>query len=213
MNAMRYITKVFALAALGTVCASCGDVARAGRSPVFLVIESITASSGSGTGSIQSNVLQSDVQSRVTSPDPCTTTSPCVTVFNDTGTATFHLSLKDLGSANAATAPSTNNQVTITRYHVNYRRADGRNTPGVDVPYAFDGAGTVTVPETGKASLGFELVRHVAKSESPLAQLVNNPLLTITTIAEVTFYGQDLVGNEIQATGTIQVDFGNFADR
>ena len=35
----------------------------------------------------------------------------------------------------------------------------------------------------------------------------------ITTIAEVTFYGQDLVGNDIQATGSIQVDFGNFADR
>ncbi len=43
-------------------------------------------------------------------------------------------------------------------------------------------------------------------------QLVNNPTI-ITTIADVTFYGQDLVGNEIQATGSIQVDFGNFADR
>ena len=43
-------------------------------------------------------------------------------------------------------------------------------------------------------------------------QLINNPTI-ITTIAAVTFYGQDLVGNEIQATGNIQVDFGNFADR
>lgn len=212
MNAMRYITKVFALAALGTVCASCGDVARSGRSPVFLVIESITASQGGATGGTESNFLQSDVQRLVTTPDPCTAVSPCPTVYNDTGSATFHLSLKDLGNANLATAPSANNQVTITRYHVSYRRADGRNTPGVDVPYAFDGAGTVTVPETGKAALGFELVRHVAKGETPLVQLITNPSV-ITTIAEVTFYGQDLVGNEIQATGSIQVDFGNFGDR
>lgn len=212
MNAMRHITKVFALGALGAVCASCGDVARSGRAPVYLVIESITASQGGGTGSTQTSFLQSDVQRLLTTPDPCTATSPCATVYNDTGTATFHLSLKDLGTASVATAPSANNQVTITRYHVSYRRADGRNTPGVDVPYAFDGAGTVTVPDTGKASLGFELVRHVAKGESPLAQLVSNPSV-ITTIAEVTFYGQDLVGNEIQAAGSIQVDFGNFADR
>ena len=31
------------------------------------------------------------------------------------------------------------NAVTLTRYHVDYRRTDGRNTPGVDVPYSFDG--------------------------------------------------------------------------
>ena len=102
--------------------------------------------------------------------------------------------------------------MTLNRYHVSYRRSDGRNIPGVDVPYAFDGAATITVPATTSASVGFELVRHAAKLESPLAQLVNNPTI-ITTIAEVTFYGQDLVGNEIQATGSIQVDFGNFADR
>lgn len=80
------------------------------------------------------------------------------------------------------------------------------------MPYGFEGGGTVTVPESGKATLVFELVRHVAKAEAPLVQLINNPTV-ITTIAEVTFYGQDLVGNEIQATGNIQVDFGNFANR
>jgi len=28
----------------------------------------------------------------------------------------------------------------------------------------------------------------------------------------VTFYGQDLAGNDIEATGTIQVNFADFAD-
>ena len=44
---------------------------------------------------------------------------------------------------------------------------DGRNTPGVDVPYPFDGALTVTA--LGRALTGdFTLVRVQAKVEAPL---------------------------------------------
>lgn len=212
MNAMRHFTRLAILAALGAVTASCGDVARSGRAPVYLVIDSLGAISGGAASGTATGFLQSDVQRLLTTPEPCTATAPCATTFSDSGTATFHLALKDIGSVASPAAPSTNNQVTITRYRVNYRRADGRNTPGVDVPYGFDGGGTITVPASGTASFGFELVRHAAKGEAPLVQLINNPTI-ITAIAEVTFYGQDLVGNEIQATGNIQVDFGNFADR
>ena len=35
----------------------------------------------------------------------------------------------------------------------------------------------------------------------------------ITTIAEVTFYGRDQVGNDVTVSGTLQVDFGNFGDK
>jgi hypothetical protein len=110
-----------------------------------------------------------------------------------------------------ATAPSSNSEVTISRYHVAYRRADGRNTPGVDVPYAFDGAATATTVN-GVLSLSFELVRHVAKMESPLVELGSNSAI-ITTIAEVTFYGRDQVGNDVTVSGTLQIDFGNFGDK
>jgi hypothetical protein len=209
---MHHFTKFAVLSALAVASASCGDVARSGRAPVFLVIESITAASGGTTTSTTSNFLQSDVQRLVTTPDPCTATAPCPTVYSDNGTATFHLSLKDIGSTTVPTQPTSNNQVTLNRYHVSYHRADGRNTPGVDVPYPFDGAATITVPIGNAAGVTFELVRHDAKSEAPLVQLINN-FTIITTIADVTFYGQDLVGNDIQATGSIQVDFGNFADR
>jgi len=61
--------------------------------------------------------------------------------------------------------------VTITRYHVEYVRTDGRNTPGVDVPYAFDGATTGTIPINGNITLGFELVRSISKEEAPLVAL------------------------------------------
>lgn len=209
---MRHFTKLIVIAALAAGTASCGDVARNGRSPVFLVIDSLGAVSGGSTSATATSFLTSDVQRLDTKPAPCSDTSPCATTYGDAGEATFHISPKDIGPAGALTEPTSNNQVTLRRYRVTYRRADGRNTQGVDVPYAFDGAATVTVPATGTAKLGFELVRNAAKMEAPLVQLVNNPTI-ITTIADVTFYGQDLVGNEIQATGSIQVDFGNFADR
>jgi hypothetical protein len=77
------------------------------------------------------------------------------------------------------------------------------------VPYAFDGGVTGTVPPGGTATLSFELVRHTAKKESPLVQLIENPTI-IATIAEITFYGQDQVGNDVSATGMLQVNFGNF---
>jgi hypothetical protein len=194
MNAMRHYLKFLVLAAASVAAASCGDVARAGRAPVFLVINLLT--DGSGSSFLQSDVLTNG------------------SVTNDAGSVTLTLAQKDV-VGQGTLGPSSNNQVTITRYHVTYRRADGRNVQGVDVPYAFDGAATGTVPTSGTLKLGFELVRHVAKSESPLVQLANPSILTpvITTIADVTFYGQDLVGNEIQATGSIQVDFGNFADK
>jgi hypothetical protein len=111
-----------------------------------------------------------------------------------------------------AAAPSPLNQVTISRYRVMYRRADGRNTPGVDVPLAIDSAVTFTVPSDGQVTAAFELVRNVAKRESPLLALRTNGNI-ITTIADVSFFGRDQAGNDISATGSLTVNFGNFADR
>jgi hypothetical protein len=94
---------------------------------------------------------------------------------------------------------------------VKYRRADGHNVPGVDVPYDFDSALTMTVPATGVGEAAFQIVRHSAKEEAPLRALrFSNDI--ISTIAEVTFYGRDQAGNEISATGYMGVDFGDFAD-
>ncbi len=203
------------LAALGGVLAaatSCGDVVRSGRAPVMLVINQIQAAPGGGHGANQfTGFLLSDVLVLLTQPAPCSTTSPCPTVYDDSGQAVLSLALKDVGTPTTAATPTTNNQVTITRVHIRYVRADGRNTQGVDVPYEFDAAATVTVPPSGTATITFELVRHAAKEEPPL-QVLQNGQGIITTLAEVTFYGTDLVGNEVTATGTIQVNFGNFGD-
>lgn len=211
---MRHFTKIAVLLTVAASTVSCGDVVRQGRAPVYLIIDSLTASSGANASSSAGNgssFLLSDVLGSRTTPAPCTTTDPCPTVFNDNGSVTLRLALKDLGSTASPTAATANNEVTINRYRVTYRRADGRNTQGRDVPYAFDGAATGTVPRSGNLTIGFELVRHAAKGESPLVELVYNSSV-ITTIADVTFYGRDQVGNEVVVTGSIQIDFGNFGD-
>jgi hypothetical protein len=204
---MRTAIRLLGLAALLAATSSCGDAVRQGRSAGVLVVNSLQAAPGGGHGANTfGGTLLSDVQVLLTSPDPCKATAPCPTVFNDNGQAILSLAMKD-----TTVAPTTNNQVTIERYTVTFSRTDGRNTPGVDVPYPFDGAVTLTVAGGGNATVGFELVRHVAKEEAPLVQLIVNPSI-ITTIATVTFYGHDLVGNAVTATGSLVVEFGNFGD-
>lgn len=185
-----------AAAALLAASSACGDVVRQGRSPVFLVINSLTASRGSGAGNF-SGFLLSDVQ---------TGTGSTASISDDIGQAVLSLAAK-----NISVEPTTNNQVTIRRYRVDYMRTDGRNVAGVDVPYGFDGAATVTVPTDGTGTVTFEIVRHVAKAEAPLVQLANGANI-IDTIATVTLYGTDQVGNAVSVSGTIRVSFGNFAD-
>lgn len=199
---MRHLGTI-AVVAAALAGTSCGDVIRQGRSPVVLVVNSMQAAQGAKPTTFASG-LNSDVLNIITSPPPCTEANPCPTTFNDPGQATLSIAMKDV-----SVTPTTNNQVTITRYRVVYTRADGRNTPGVDVPYPFDGASTVTIPGGPAVTIGFELVRHAAKEEAPLVQLIGGQNL-ISTIATVTFYGTDLVGNDVQASGQIFITFGNF---
>jgi len=205
------LTRLLALLAAVAAGTSCGDVSRSGRSPVYLVMDSLEGIRGAAQPGQPSGVLISDVITFVTSPPPCSTTSPCSTIFGDTGQAVLHSSLKDIGTPTAPASPTTNNDVTITRYHVSFTRADGRNVEGVDVPYGFDGAATGTVAAGSTLTLSFELVRNIAKQEPPLIQLETSATI-ITTIANITFYGQDQAGNQVSVTGSITVEFGNFGD-
>jgi hypothetical protein len=180
---------------------SCGDMTRQGTASSYLIINSLEGASGAIP-----DQFGGDFGSDVVTVDRDTGDA---TIFSDLGRVTFQLGLKDPGPPDAPTTPSPNNFITVDRYHVRYVRADGRNVPGVDVPYAFDGAFTVTVQDT--ASAGFTLVRWQAKAEAPLAALATN-LLGISVIAEVTFYGHDQTGREVSATGNIGIHFANHGD-
>ena len=80
------------------------------------------------------------------------------------------------------------------------------------MPFGFDSAVTGTIPAGGNLTIGFELVRNVAKQESPLVQLKTSSNI-MSVIATLTFYGIDRVGNAIQTTGQISIEFGNFGDQ
>jgi hypothetical protein len=190
-----------ALVGLALCSAQCGELTREGQAPSYLIIQLLEGASGAEPEEFAGTLLS----------DVLTVVEGAPSVFNDIGRVTFALGLKDPGPPTSPVTPSPNNAITVTRYRVTFIRADGRNTPGVDVPYPFDGAFTVTV--SSEASMGFTLVRNVAKLEAPLRALAFQPTFTpLSTIAEVTFYGHDQTGREVSATGRISVDFGNFAD-
>lgn len=199
-----------AVVALGaTLAAGCGEVSRTGRSPAQLVILSLEAASGAEPDEF-GGTLSSDVVTLVEQQSSGQAVR-VPTIFGDAARVTMTLALRDPGVPGSLATPSALNAITINRYRVVYRRADGRNTPGVDVPYAFDSAVTFTVPAEGEVTAGFAIVRVTAKQEAPLLALASSPVV-ILTIADVTFYGRDQTGHEVSATGSIGISFGNFGD-
>jgi hypothetical protein len=184
-SSLRYLRG----AAVGTAIlasASCADLARTGNGPAYLIMDGVTSGSGPG--------LNSDV------------VNAAGTAVIDFGVASIRAEMKN--AINPA-APTALSDITINRYRVKFTRTDGQNREGIDVPFGFDGATTVTISAPGGASVGFDLVRQQSKLEAPLRSLAGSRII-ISTIAEVTFYGQDQAGNDVSVTGRIDVRFGDF---
>ena len=192
------LAKSAAIVTLGllTFASGCTKVQQQGTGSSYLIVDQIQAASGA-TPSQFGGFLQSDVLTKGS-------------IFEDPGEVTLSLGLKDPGSSDSPTSPTTANFITITRYHVDYVRADGRNTQGVDVPYSFDGGVSVTVG--GQSSTAaFVLVRGQSKLEAPLAALSSNGQI-ISTVAQVTFYGTDQTGRAVSVTASIGINFADWAD-
>ena len=180
-----------ALCLLGAV--SCNELVQASRSSTILVIERIGAAPGGTTDDPVDTLLNSDVS----------------VVLPDVGRVSTRLAFKSPGTSENPASPTSANWITITGYRVVYRRTDGRATPGVDVPYPFEGGMTMTTTDTGTAE--FTLVRAQAKLEQPLISLVNGGgAVVISVIAEITFFGHDQTGAAISADGTIGITFKDF---
>ena len=177
---------------------ACTTAQLTGTSPVQLVVVSLEGGPANSEASFK-HVLRSDVATNGL-------------VVEDEGRVLLALALKDPGTADLPSRPTPANFVTVTRYRVRYVRADGRSTPGVDVPYAFDGGMTFTVGPDGGVSR-FVLVRAQAKREAPLAALRNDGgAIALSTLAEVTFLGRDQAGHDVAVTGLIGVNFADWPD-
>ena len=189
-----------ALCLLGAV--SCNELVQASRSSTILVIERIGAAPGGTTADPINTFLNSDVAADTGG------------VFPDIGRVSTRLAFKSPGTSENPASPTSANWITITGYCVVYRRTDERATPGVDVPYPFEGGMTMTTTDTGTAE--FTLVRAQAKLEEPLISLrqpagfVLGGAGAISVIAEITFFGHDQTGAKISADGTIGITFADF---
>jgi hypothetical protein len=111
-----------------------------------------------------------------------------------------------------APVPSVPNAVFLQSYEVRYFRTDGRGVEGIDVPYRITGNLTqvVDVANDGSVVVPIEVVRRQAKLEPPLSTIFQTAVLT--SMAEVTIYGETPVGKRVSASARFQIDFADFGD-
>lgn len=188
----------------------CAAAGRDGKASAFLMVNSVTAASGARPSTFAGS-LPSDVQTYV-KVDVGGKEVRVPTVFEDLAQLTLSLAMKNPGTVTEPTSPSPINFVTVRGYRVTFSRSDGRNTPGLDVPYPFDGALTVTVGDA-PVTTTLVLVRVQAKQEAPLRALIGGGgAITISTMADIVLFGTDQAGRNVSVTARISVNFADWGD-
>jgi hypothetical protein len=115
---------------------------------------------------------------------------------------------------NPPAGTSQYNDIQLDKIVVSYTRTDGRNTEGVDVPYTFEQNVSQIIHIGQQATISFIIVRATAKQEPPLLGLRAGATRgeVIYTNAKIVFYGHDLAGKTVTATGYLPVEFADFAN-
>jgi hypothetical protein len=154
------------------------------------------------------NDLQSDVCDNPVATPFAGGELPTCTAINDIATVTL---LNRPKAVVSALGPAQFQDVVLTRYRVTFIRSDGLNTPGVDVPFPFDGAANVQLPIGEQTSFNITVVRQSSKLESPLANLAyNGGEIVLANIAQIDFFGADVAGKAITVRGYLNITFGDF---
>ncbi len=110
---------------------------------------------------------------------------------------------------NAPSAPSSG--VQLESYEVRYVRSDGRGVEGVDVPFRITGTLATRVNIGDEITFPLEVVRRQAKQEPPLDNIGQTTVLTMS--AQVTLFGKTIAEQRVSASGAMQIDFADFADK
>ena len=202
MKKICRLKKLFILfAALAMLFAGCAKTSNDDTTNTLVMVTNMEALAGAEGGSPVLN-LNSDV---------CANSGasfPGCTAIEDYGQVTIAARPKSMASAFPT---GLYNSVVFERYRVSFMRTDGRNTPGLDIPFSFDGAMNLVVDVGLENSWIFVLVRHQSKLEPPLVNMAGNGgAIVLSTIATVDFYGRDVAGRPVTATGQINVTFGDF---
>lgn len=184
--------------AAAVLLVSCNSLVMDSQSATMLIVDAI---SGTDLEGQTADYLQSDVLYQ--SPE-----TGAETIYADIAVATLRAELLNPASA---TGPSAYNDVQIQRYVVTYTQPNGNKTQGVDVPYAFEGNLTATVGVGNQRQVSFVIVREVAKIEPPLTSLIDGTDV-LEVIAQVDFYGKDMAGKSVKASGKLTIFFANYAN-
>lgn len=207
-KAMRRVCAAVLCVSLVPLAGCTADWAKQNDSALLFEIGRIRAVSNSVTTGASGSILYSDISQ----------------VVNDDVEIEINIFQKNPN----ITASSPNNHVYLDSYSVRFFRTDGRNTEGVDVPYSITGplSTRIHTPSSGteqEVAVNVTVVRHQAKLESPLRDMIGGALVSLpvlgfsgpgilTTIAEITVYGKTLTGSNLTATGRIQVTFADFVN-
>lgn len=134
-------------------------------------------------------------------------------IFSDNATLAVAVRFKN---PNISTVPQIPSAVIIERYEIKYRRSDGRGVEGQDVPFAISGNLTAgfDVKTSGTDPLIIEVVRAQAKLEPPLRNLrISGGAIIVTMFADITLHGRTISGQTVTTTGSLQIDFADWADQ
>ncbi len=205
---MNFKPAYLVLLAVMLLSYACTKVEDDTRSASLLTVSNVLGQPGSEGEDDGTPMLSDTCDNANTAPqDP-----EFCSVFNDNAAVTFQNDFLQVGSG-IGIPPSFLNDILVTQYRIDYSRPNNRNTPGVDVPFGIDGVMNVRVP-VGGVSLGTILVvRHTAKREPPLAELDNGPSeVVLTAFAQMKFFGADISGHTVSATGFLEIHFANYGE-
>ncbi|MBS3818500.1 hypothetical protein KGY73_03235 [bacterium] len=197
MKKAKWAWKITVIFPIIILLFSCNPMENETRSNSMLIVQNIT---GTDIEDNEVNFLQSDV------------VIGTQTATADTATVTLAAKLLNPEPLLGLGA-SHYNDIKVTRYVVSYHRTDGKNVEGEDVPYSFEGSLSALVEIDSTTEISFVIVREVAKEESPLVDLREKGGERVLEVeAKVEFYGHDLAGRKVKATGYLPIFFANYAD-
>lgn len=186
-------------AAMLMFATACHKLSEDNQSGSLLIIESIMGHTDSGTTAL---FLQSDVQD-------IDSTTKATYVTTDTASVTLNAALKAVDSVTGA---SQYNNITLTGYKVSYLLPDGTGDPGVTVPATIEESlASVLITVGQSTTLTIPVVLDSAKLAAPLAALVGTTN-TLQVNATIEFYGKDLAGHTVSATGNLPIFFADYLD-
>ena len=188
MKKINNYLKITAILCVFFFLLSCDNtVGDSDKSGVFLIVTRIIGQSQEGD---DADYLASDVET----DEGGVKTNPVIVI----------LEVKSKKPEPIIPGISYKTSVMIDRYTVTYT-----SPRGDPVPAAFEGRLAVVCEVDASVSVEILAVRVEAKEVPPLSTL---GMGNIEAVAEIRFFGRDLEGNGVEATGYLTIYFTNWAD-